>query len=110
MNKRFLQRKLMVASLAATSFFLAAHASAWTLKEAAAPYSGTTLHAIFLDRPGYAAAEMVLLPALTPLASPAELMVATAVFEEVHVTWLVMFCVLLFEYVPVAVNCCVAPA
>lgn len=29
---------------------------AWTLEEAAAPYKGTEIKAIFLDRPGYAAA------------------------------------------------------
>ena len=52
---------------------------------------------------------MVGTPGLTPVASPAELMVATDVFEDAQVTWLVMFCVLLSEYVPVAVNCCVAP-
>jgi multiple sugar transport system substrate-binding protein len=31
-------------------------AQAWTLEEAAAPYKGTEIKAIFLDRPGYAAA------------------------------------------------------
>lgn len=31
-------------------------AHAWTLEEAAAPYKGTEIKAIFLDRPGYAAA------------------------------------------------------
>ena len=60
MKPRFLQRKSAMVSLAAASFLLAAHASAWTLKEAAAPYSGTTLHAIFLDRPGYVAAEKLI--------------------------------------------------
>lgn len=43
------------------------------------------------------AAEMVLEPAATPVASPAMLIVATAVFEDDQVTWLVMFCVLPFE-------------
>jgi hypothetical protein len=52
---------------------------------------------------------MVVLPAPTPLANPAELMVATAVAEDAQVTWPVMFCVLLSEYLPVAVNCCVPP-
>ena len=37
-------------------------------------------------------------------------MVATVVVAEAQVTWLVMFWVLLSEYVPVAVNCCVPPA
>nr|WP_314579003.1 hypothetical protein [uncultured Pseudomonas sp.] len=31
-------------------------AQAWTLEEASAPYKGTEIKAIFLDRPGYAAA------------------------------------------------------
>jgi hypothetical protein len=35
--------------------------------------------------------------------------VATAVFVELHVTELVRFCVLLSLYVPVAVNCCAVP-
>lgn len=60
MNKRFLQRNTAMASLAVASFMVTAQASAWTLKEAAAPYSGTTLHAIFLDRPGYVAAEKLI--------------------------------------------------
>ena len=37
------------------------------------------------------------------------MIVATAVFVELHVTKLVRFCVLESLYVPVAVNCCVAP-
>jgi len=55
------------------------------------------------------AAEIVAPPAETAVAKPAALMVAMPVFDEVHVTWLVRSCVLLSEYVPVAVNCCVAP-
>jgi multiple sugar transport system substrate-binding protein len=35
-------------------------AQAWTLEEAAAPYKGTEIKAIFLDRPGYAAAKKLL--------------------------------------------------
>ena len=42
-------------------------------------------------------AEMLVLPALTAVARPALLMVATLVFEEAHVVWLVTFCVLLSE-------------
>jgi hypothetical protein len=42
-------------------------------------------------------AEMVVLPALTAVATPALLIVATLVLEEVHVAWLVRFCVLLSE-------------
>jgi hypothetical protein len=54
-------------------------------------------------------AMMVVLPGFTAVASPAPVIVATLVFDEVHVTELVMFWVLPLEYVPVAVNCCVAP-
>jgi hypothetical protein len=53
--------------------------------------------------------EIVLVPTAAPVASPAVVIVATLVFEDDHVTWEVMFCVLPSEYVPVAVNCCVAP-
>src|SRR5262249_50680879 len=55
-------------------------------------------------------AEIVVVPAATPVASPVELIVAAAVLEDAHVTWLVRFCVLESEYVPVAVYCPVAPA
>ena len=51
---------------------------------------------------------MVVVPADTPEASPLALIVATAGVDEFQFTWLVMFCVLPSEYVPVAVNCCVA--
>ena len=54
-------------------------------------------------------AEIVVVPALTAVASPAAFTVATAVLDDAHVTWLVRFCVLPSEYVPVAVNCCVPP-
>src|SRR6185295_11677983 len=54
-------------------------------------------------------AEMVVLPGLTAVARPVLLIVATLVLEDVHATWLVRFCVVPLEYVPVAVNCCVAP-
>ena len=54
-------------------------------------------------------AEMVVLPALTAVARPVLLIVATLVLEDVHATWLVRFCVLPLEYVPVAVNDCVVP-
>jgi hypothetical protein len=49
-------------------------------------------------------------PNFTPVASPAALIVATVVSDELHVTVLVMFCVELSLNVPVAVNCCVLPA
>ncbi len=60
MKKRFLRQKALMLSVATATLFACAQASAWTLKEAAAPYSGTTINAIFLDRPGYAAAEKLI--------------------------------------------------
>jgi hypothetical protein len=54
-------------------------------------------------------AVIVVEPAATPVANPPLLMVATPVFDEFHATDAVRSCVLLFEYVPVAINCCVLP-
>src|SRR5215472_10967313 len=55
-------------------------------------------------------AEIVVLPVATPVASPASLpIIATAIFDELQVTELVRFCVLLSLYVPVAVNCWATP-
>ena len=42
---------------------------------------------------------------MTPVANPVALIVAAVVFDELQVTKLVRSCVLLFENVPVAVNC-----
>jgi hypothetical protein len=50
-----------------------------------------------------------LVPAVTPVAKPPAVTVATPVVCEVHVTELVKFCVELSENVPVAVNCSVLP-
>ena len=44
-----------------------------------------------------------------PVARPGLLIVATAVFVELHVAELVRFWVLLSLYVPVAAYCCVVP-
>ena len=44
-----------------------------------------------------------------PFEPAALLIVATDLDEEPQVTDVVRFCVVLFEYVPVAVNCCVEP-
>jgi hypothetical protein len=38
---------------------------------------------------------MLLVPAASPLASPAAVMVAVVALDEVQVAWLVRFCVLL---------------
>src|SRR5579864_2575391 len=54
------------------------------------------------------AAVIEVFPTARPVATPAVVMVAAAVFEEFHVA-LVRVCVLLSLYVPVAVNCCVEP-
>ena len=55
-------------------------------------------------------AEMLAVPGATLVALPALLIVATDVFPEAHVAWLVRFCVLPSEKEPVAVNCWPAPA
>src|ERR1700690_1372905 len=52
---------------------------------------------------------MVVLPAATPVASPAELIVGAAVLEELQVTALVRSCVLSVLKLPVAVNCSGSP-
>ncbi len=58
-------------------------------------------------------AVMVVVPAPIPEARPLEpaalLIVATPVFDELQTTEAVRFCVVLSEYVPVAVNCRVDP-
>ena len=56
-------------------------------------------------------AVICVVPAATPVANPVAVpIVANAVFDDFHVTLVVMFFVELSLYVPVAVNCCVAPA
>jgi hypothetical protein len=59
-------------------------------------------------------AVMTLVPVATAVAKPAvapeATMVAVAGVAEAQVTWLVRFCVVLLENVPVAVNCWVNPA
>jgi hypothetical protein len=55
------------------------------------------------------AAWMVVLPVATAVARPPLVIVATAVLVEVQLTELVRFCWLPSLYVPVAVNCSVAP-
>jgi hypothetical protein len=75
---------------------------------AAVTVSGTPGDAI---APSVAAIDVE--PTPTAVASPCEplapLMVAMAVLEELQVTDAVRTCVDLSLYVPVAVNCCVAP-
>ncbi|MBX6321751.1 MAG: sugar ABC transporter substrate-binding protein [Rhodospirillaceae bacterium] len=55
-----LTRLTRAAALAAAGLLISSGAFAWSLKEAAAPYAGTTIKALFLDRPGYAAAEKLI--------------------------------------------------
>ena len=53
-------RTYATALAAAAAMTISGQALAWSLEEAAAPYEGTTIKAVFLDRPGYkAAAELV---------------------------------------------------
>jgi hypothetical protein len=55
-------------------------------------------------------AMIIVEPATLPeKANPAPLIVATSADDELQVTDVVRFCVVLSEYVPVAVNCCVVP-
>jgi hypothetical protein len=59
-------------------------------------------------------AVMLAVPSATvvaiPIVEPVLLIVATLVVSELHCTVVVMFCMLPSVYVPVAVNCCVAPS
>jgi hypothetical protein len=54
-------------------------------------------------------ARMLVTPIPTPVARPAEVIVATAVVLELHVTDELRFWVLPSLYVPTTVNCCVEP-
>ena len=48
--------KFAASALALATVAMAGPANAWSLEEAAAPYAGTEVNVLFLDRPGYAAA------------------------------------------------------
>jgi hypothetical protein len=48
-------------------------------------------------------------PVATAVASPLMVIVPTVFVADAQVTWVVTFLIELSEYVPVAVNCCVAP-
>src|SRR5277367_1638673 len=58
----FLRNVSAAALMMATAGFAAAPAKAetWDIAKAAAPYKGTQLNVIFLDRPGYRAIEKLL--------------------------------------------------
>jgi len=51
-----MRKKLWGAIAFAGALMTSVSAMAWTLEEAAQPYKGTSIKAIFLDRPGCAAA------------------------------------------------------
>ena len=74
--------------------------------------AGVTVRVVEFDKPPDVAV-IVVEPAATGVANPlkpaALLMVATDAADELQVTVVVRFCVELSEYVPVAVNCLVAP-
>lgn len=57
----------------------------------------------------FCAAVIVVVPTEPAAASPKLLIVAAAEFDDDQRTWLLRSCVLLSEYLPVAVNCCVDP-
>jgi multiple sugar transport system substrate-binding protein len=54
------KRLVSALALAASGALMAGAAGAWTLEEAAAPYAGTVVDVVFLDRPGYNAAIQML--------------------------------------------------
>src|SRR5271168_2082154 len=63
--------------------------------------------AVSLTEPDFAVT--VVEPMPVPVAKPPAEIVAMPDGEVVHVAVLVRFWVVLFEYVPIAVNCCVVP-
>jgi hypothetical protein len=71
-------------------------------------YIASTIRLVVPDiEPNVAVITDVLVTKLTPVARPAVLIVATASVADVQVTSDVISLVVLSEYVPVAVNCCV---
>jgi multiple sugar transport system substrate-binding protein len=55
-----MKMKPMASALALAAVMAAPQAHAWSLEEAAAPYAGTEVNVVFLDRPGYAAISKML--------------------------------------------------
>ena len=55
-------RTILCGAVGASMMLASGMAHAWDLATAAKPYSGTTIKAIFLDRPGYRAAIKMLRP------------------------------------------------
>src|SRR5205809_431405 len=75
--------------------------------------AAVTVSVVFPETPPKAAVIVMGPPAATDVANPCEppalLIVATAVLDELQVTWVVRSCVVLSLKVPVAVNCCFVP-
>ncbi len=70
--------------------------------------AGVTVNVVFLETVPTVAV-IAVVPTSTDVARPALLIVATSGLDELQVTCVVRFCVVLSEKVPVAVNCCVVP-
>jgi hypothetical protein len=74
--------------------------------------AGVTVRAVEPDMPPEVAV-IVVVPATIEVAKPLEpavlLIAATAEVDEFHITVVVRSCIVLSEYVPEAVNCCVVP-
>ena len=79
------------------------------MTESALPPAGTGTVRVVEPEMFPLAAVIVLVPAAWGVANPAAVIVATLVFDEPQVTAAVRSRVVLFERVPVAVNCWVAP-
>ena len=71
--------------------------------------AAVTVRMIEFDEIPPCAALILVVPVPVPVATPDALTVATAEFEDDHVTEFVRFCVLPSLNVPVAVNCSVVP-
>src|SRR6266436_3898499 len=75
-------------------------------------FAAVTVSVVLPETPPKVAV-IVVVPAATDVARPCDppalLIVATAVLDELHVTWVVRSCVVLSLKVPVAVNCRVVP-
>ena len=68
-----------------------------------------TASATVFDATPFCAAEMLLDPTPTPVATPPELIVTADVFDEAHVAEFVKFCVVPSLNVPVAVKLSAVP-
>jgi hypothetical protein len=69
----------------------------------------TVTVAVVLPFTLFKVAEIVVVPPPCPVATPPDEIVATDLFDELHMALEVTFAVVLLPYVAVAVNCCVDP-